>query len=151
MPVASHIFQLYHTPPPSSLPSGFHSTSTPSYHRPPQYAAPPPSPAPNHVPFAPHAPALAPYHAPYSTAPTAYPSYSFAQPPLPPPEPVHPKSSPYNSLFTNDIREKNSRADKEDIYLKTEAELANMDFSGPFFYHYKRKSKHGNLGKQKKP
>ena len=146
MHVGSHIFQPYHTPP-SPLPSNFRLTQIPSYHQPPSYGS-PPSPVPYHAPFAP--PPLAPYHAPYSSAPTAaYPGYSFAQP-RPPPPPVHPKSSPYNSLFTNDIREKNSRADKEDIYLKTEAELADMDFSGPFFYHYKRKSEHGNLGKQKK-
>ena len=146
IPVGSPLFQPYHTPqPPLSL--GFHSGRTPSYPQPLPYA-PPPSPPPYHAPFAPSP--LAPYHAPYSSAaPTSYPGYSFAQP-RPHPPAAHLKSSPYNALFTNDIREKNSRADKEDIYLKTEAELADMDFSGPFFYHYKSKSKHGNLGKQKK-
>ena len=151
--MGSHIFQPFHTPPPPQLHSDFHPTPTSTYspfsppHAPPH---PSPAPAPYHAPYAPPAPS--PYHAPYSPAPTVYPAYSFPQTrPLPVPTPVHPKSSPYNSLFTNDIREKNSRSDKEDIYLKTEAELANMDFSGPFFYHYKRKNKHGNLGKQRKP
>ena len=135
MPLGSHTFQPYHAPHPPP-PLGYHSVPAPSqYHRALPYAPSPP-PVPYHGPFTP-APA-SPYHAPYSSAPTtAYPSYS------------HPKSSPYNSLFTNDIREK-SRTDKDDIYLKTEAELADRDFSGPFFYHYKSKSKHGNLGKEKK-
>ncbi len=65
-------------------------------------------------------------------------TYSHAPPPPPP------------KLYTNDIREhsrKHKANKEEDIYLKTEAELAGKDFSGPFYYHYKKKNGSRNLGK----
>jgi hypothetical protein len=123
-PVApSHVLpstvRPYHAAAPYASP--YQPVSAPSYQQPAHYLPAPPS---YHT---------SPYHRPF------YPQHVYAPPPSPP------------RFYKNSIRdqEKKKKVLKEDIYLKTENELAGKDFSEPFFYHYKKKHGKGNLGKPK--